>query len=150
MGTDLKQIAKGYVQTIWNEGRVDRLEDFVDPGFIDHESTFPFSVRGIEGLRRVVVYFRTVFPDVHWTIEDIVAEDTKVVLRFTARGTHRGPILGLVGSGRRITVTGSMILRIDEGRIAEAWSHWDTLGLLQQIGLNDPIDVRRSVPPASG
>ncbi len=150
MGSDVKQIARAYVQIVWNEGRLDRLEELVDPGFIDHESTFPFSVRGADGLRRVLLFFRTAFPDVQWTIEDLVGEGCKVAVRFTARGTHRGSVVGFPGTGRRITVTGTAIFRIENGRLAEAWTHWDTLGLLHQLGVADPTAVRLSVPPATG
>lgn len=150
MGSDVRQIAKQYVQTVWNEGRLDRLEEFIDPGFIDHESTFPFSARGADGLRRVLLFFRTAFPDVHWTIEDMVAEGSKVAMRFTARGTHRGSVVGFPGTGRRITVTGTTIFRIESARLVEAWTHWDTLGLLQQLGVADPTEVRLSVPPVGG
>lgn len=149
MGSDAKQLVRGYVQTVWNEGRLDRLEEFIDPGFIDHESTFPFSVRGVEGLRRVILFFRTAFPDVQWIVEDMLSEGPKVVTRFTARGTHRGSVMGLPGTGRRITVTGLMIVRTEEGRIMEAWSQWDTLGLLQQLGVPDPTDFRPIAQPST-
>ena len=141
MGVELVKIARGYIQAVWNEGRLDRLEEFVAPGFTDHESTFPFTARGVEGLRRVLLFFRTAFPDVHWTVEDTIAEGAKVVLRFTARGTHRGSVFGFPGTGRRITVTGLTIFRIENDRIAEAWTQWDTLGLLQQIGVADPTAI---------
>jgi steroid delta-isomerase-like uncharacterized protein len=144
---DVKQLVRGFIEAVWNEGRLDRIEEFVDPGFLDHESTFPFSVRGREGVQRVLVFFRTAFPDVHWNVEDVVAEGPKVVVRFTARGTHRGSIVGFPGTGRRITVTGLVIFRIESGRIAESWTHWDTLGLLQQLGVADPIDFRPAIQP---
>lgn len=149
MGADVKEIARAYVQTVWNDGRLDRLDEFIDPGFIDHESTFPFSVRGADGLRRVLVFFRSAFPDVQWTVEDALSEGCKVAFRFTARGTHRGSLLGFPGTGRRITVTGNSIFRIEGCRIVEAWTQWDTLGLLQQIGVSDPTEIRQSVPPAT-
>lgn len=146
MGTDVRQIARDYIQTIWNEGRLDRLDDFVDPGFIDHESTFPFAARGSEGLRKVLLFFRTAFPDLHWTIEDLVSEGSKVVLRFTVRATHRGSVLGLPGTGKRVTITGVAILDWQGGRMVEAWTQWDTLGLLQQIGAADLTDSRPVAP----
>ena len=142
MGVDVKQIARNYIKAVWNEGRLDRLEELVDPGFIDHQSTFPFVARGLEGLRRVLVVFRTAFPDVQWGVEDMIAEGSKVVVRFTARGTHRGSLFGLPGTGRRVTVNGMTILEVHDGRIAEAWTQWDSLSLLQQIGVADPTEVR--------
>ena len=142
MGTDVKQTARDYFQAVWNEGRLDRLDEFVDPGFIDHESTFPFVARGSEGLRKVLLFFRSAFPDLQWTIEDLLAEGSKVVVRFTVRGTHRGSVLGFAATGKRVSVTGLTITDWQGGRMVEAWTQWDALGLMQQIGLTDAPETQ--------
>lgn len=141
MADDAKHLARTYVQTIWNEGRIDQLDDLVSPGFVDHQSTYPFVARGVEGLRRVLLFFRGAFPDVTWTIEDLITEDMKVVVRFTARGTHRGSVLGLPGTGKRMTVTGVTVLSFQNGLLTESWTQWDTLSLLHQLGVADPVEL---------
>ena len=73
-------------------------------------------------------------PDAHWTIEDQVAEDDKVVTRWTFTATHTGTFMGIAPSGNRITSGGICIDRVANGKIAEEWEEWDTLGMIQQIG----------------
>jgi hypothetical protein len=68
------------------------------------------------------------------TIDDVVEQRDRVVIRWTARGTHTGELNGLAPTDRAVEVTGITIQRIAGNRVAEAWSNWDTLGLLQQIG----------------
>lgn len=89
---------------------------------------------GLDAVKQVVRTYRTAFPDLHLTIEDLLADGDKVVTRWTVRGTHRGDLQGIAPSGKEITTPGISISRIVEGRIAEEWVHWDALGLLQQIG----------------
>ena len=76
------------------------------------------------------------FPDTHLTVEDMIAEEDKVVTRFTVRATHRGPFMGIEGSGNTITIMGIWIHRLEDGRIVEGqnWGAGDWLGLLQQMG----------------
>jgi steroid delta-isomerase-like uncharacterized protein len=71
---------------------------------------------------------------VRLTIEDEIAEGDRVVTRWSARGTHEGEFFGIPATGKQATVTGVTIDRIIDGRIAESWTNWDTLGLLQQLG----------------
>ena len=82
----------------------------------------------------MVETYRGAFPDLHMTIEDVIEQRDRVVIRWTGRGTHTGELNGLAPTDRTVEVTGITIQRIAGGRVAEAWSNWDTLGLLQQIG----------------
>jgi predicted ester cyclase len=74
------------------------------------------------------------FPDLEKTVDDLVGEGDKVVARWTTWGTHTGSFQGIPPTGRRVSLTGITIFRLEEGRIVEEWSESDTLGLLQQIG----------------
>jgi len=82
--------------------------------------------------------FRNAFPDIRVTVEDLVAEGDRVVVRWSFCGTQRGEVLGVAPTGRRVTVTGMIFYRISEGGISEYWGSWDRMGLLQQL------DARRS------
>jgi steroid delta-isomerase-like uncharacterized protein len=86
------------------------------------------------GHKGLVAAFRAGFPDWRETVEDVIAEGARVVVRVTGRGTHRGAFQGLPTTGRAVTATGIGIGRIAGGRIAEAWAAYDALGLLQQLG----------------
>ena len=79
--------------------------------------------------------FRTAFPDLHFTIEDMVAEDDKVTWRATTRGTHGGELMGIPPTGKPAVVASVIVSRFDGGKWAEDWVMIDTLGMLQQLGV---------------
>jgi predicted ester cyclase len=74
-------------------------------------------------------------PDVHFTIEDMVAEGDKVVTRWLAKGTHKGDLMGTKFTGNKISVSATVIDRIKDGKVVEHWANRDDLAFLQQIGL---------------
>ena len=78
--------------------------------------------------------YRTAFPDLRLTIEAQVSEGDLVVTRWKASGTHQGELFGIAPTGKQATVTGISLTRVSGGKIAEDWTNWDTLGLLQQLG----------------
>lgn len=88
-----------------------------------------------DGHKQMLMAFRTGFPDWEESVDDVIAEGDKVVLRVTGRGTHTGDFQGIPATGRQVTATGIGIARITDGRIAEAWAAYDALGLLQQLGV---------------
>jgi steroid delta-isomerase-like uncharacterized protein len=92
-------------------------------------------VRGIEGFKQLRAGYHSASSDVHPTINDMIAEDDKVVTRWTTRGTHdKGEMLGVPPTGKQIEVTGITVNSISEGKIAADWTVWDSLGLLRQLG----------------
>ena len=82
------------------------------------------------------------FPDLHRTVDDVVAEGDKVVARQTMRGTHTGKYLGIPPTGRKVTFTAIGIYRIKDGKIAEAWISRDDLSILQQISQGSASQTR--------
>jgi steroid delta-isomerase-like uncharacterized protein len=91
-------------------------------------------IRGREGAKQYVTMLRNAFPDLHFTIEDQIAEGDMVVTRWTARGTHKGNFQGLPATGRPIRLMGTDIDRMTDGKVVECWAHVDELGLMQQLG----------------
>ena len=85
-------------------------------------------------MRRVVGEFRTAFPDVHVTVDDQIAEGDIVVTRWTAAGTHRGPLGEVAPTRKRVKFSGISIMRFDNVRLIEEWELADQLGLLRQVG----------------
>jgi predicted ester cyclase len=77
----------------------------------------------------------TTFPDLHFTIENMIAEGDFVAVRHTARGTHQGNFRGIPPAGKQVIVTGVIIDRVANGKIIEEWGNQDWLGLLQQLGV---------------
>lgn len=83
----------------------------------------------------MLTMFRSGFPDIKMTIEEVVAEGDKVVFRVTVHGTHKGEFKGIAPTGKQVTMTGMQIWRIEGGKIVEGWFNRDDLGLMQQLGV---------------
>lgn len=119
-----------------NEGRLDLAAEFMTPDSVHHEleSSAPDFSYGPEAVAEILGLYRLAFPDLCLRIEDEVAAGDRVVTRFRMEGTHRGSLMWIAASGRQVVVEGIRIDRIEDGRIAETWITWDTLGMLRQIG----------------
>ena len=127
-----KAINRRIAEEGWNQGNTALFDEFFAADFIGHD---PFGhVHGPEGFKQFYATYRSAFPDTHLTIEDQIAEGDMVVSRYTARGTHQGELQGIPPSGKRVTITGTTIIRYASGKAAEAWYEYDALGMLQQIG----------------
>jgi steroid delta-isomerase-like uncharacterized protein len=93
-------------------------------------------VQGIEEAKQFVGMYKTAFPDLNVTVEDVIAEGDKVVTRVTFRGTHQGEVEEFgPPTGRQIELTGITISRIEGGKIVEDWDSYDNLSIMQQLGL---------------
>lgn len=96
--------------------------------------------RGREALKEYETPVHEAFPEFDVTFEDIVAEDDRVAMRLTIRGTHEGEMMGIAPTGTRVEFENVVFHRMVDGKIAERWVHPDVLGLLQQLGaIEDPI-----------
>lgn len=131
-----KAIVRRIFEDGLNRGEVEAVAARTAPDFFDHDIHVETGISGgPEDMSEALVAIRRGFPDIHVTIEDIVAEGDKVAVRNTWRGTHEGEFNGISATGRRIEITGTVIWRITNGMIAERWATIDTLGLLQQLGV---------------
>lgn len=104
------------------------------PDFVDHTNP-PGLQHGIEGHNRLVALLHSAFPDIKYTIDDIFAEADRVCVRVTMRGTHEGDFFGIPPTGKRVSVSGTHILRIQDGKIAEHWGNNADLHMMQQLGV---------------
>jgi steroid delta-isomerase-like uncharacterized protein len=129
------ELLRRWREHVWNGGRLDLIEAMVGPDWAAHVPGSPDFGAGPAGARRYVAFYRDAFPDIHFTCEDEVVQGDKVATRWTARGTHRGPLMGISPTGRVSITKGMSIYRIREGKIREEWSTWDTLGVLRQLGI---------------
>jgi len=132
---DNKAIVRRFFEEVLNEKRLDRADELVAPDYLDHDAV-PGQGPGLEGARqqRWARYFAAI-PDLHTTIDDLVAEGDKVVVRYTGEGTQQGELLGIPPTGKRFRFSGICIIRLAEGKIAENWEQDDLLGLMQQLGV---------------
>jgi len=91
--------------------------------------------RGLKDLKRDLMEWYSAFPDLHFTIDDMVVEGDKVAIRYTWTGTHTGEIKGIPPTNKKVTMWEVEIDRIAGGKFAEIWARYDTLGLMQQLGI---------------
>lgn len=129
-----KSIIHRYFDETWNKGNLDVLNEIIADDCVNHDPANP-GVRGPEGYKQLIGMYRAAFPDTRFTVEDQIAEGDTVVTRWTAQGTHEAELMGIPATNKHVTVTGIDIHRISSGKIEEAWSNWDTLGLMQQLGV---------------
>lgn len=123
-----------FTDEVLNRDNLAACDDLVAPDFIELDP-FPGQEQGREGLKQVLAQMRQAFPDIHWRIEEQIAEADKVVTRFVWRGTHRGEFFGVPATGRQVSVPGVVIDRIADGKMQDSRILMDTLGLMQQLGV---------------
>ncbi len=126
-----KAVSRRAFEEMWNKGNLTVADEIYATNFVQRSPTNP---RDLEAYRQYVSTTRTAFPDLYFTIEDMIAEGNKVVARFTVTGTHKGQFLGISPTGKQVVVTGISIDRHEGGKIVEHWGNSDQLGLLQQLG----------------
>ncbi len=115
-----------------NQRNLTAFFELFTPDFVLHNGSM--TIQGLEAFKQLEAMLLTALPDLHYTVEDLIAEGDKVAVRLTARGTQHGAFLGVPPTGKHTTVTESALSRIVGGKIAEHWSETDMLGLLQQLG----------------
>ena len=135
-----KQFMRRFVEETINQKNLDAIDQLVVEDFVE-QVPFPGQGPGREGLKHAVGALLSAFPDMHWTIEEQIAEGEKVVSRFTMTGTHQGAFLGMAATGRAIRVWGVVIDVVREGRFAESRIIMDMVGLLQQLGMLPPPEA---------
>lgn len=124
------------------------VDDHFASDFVLH-NTFPGLPSDADGTKQWNAAILEAVPDYRVTIDDEIAENDKVVTRWTARGTHKGTFQGIAPTGRQVTITGVTISRYVDGKIAESWVELDTLDLMRQLGA-DPARGDHRHPHARG
>jgi steroid delta-isomerase-like uncharacterized protein len=139
MATDNVAVVRRYIEEVWNKGDLNLLGELVSDKFVAAEPVIG-EVRGLDALRQQIQMFRTAFPDLRMTIEDIGTVGDKVFVRWTGRGTHKGMFMGIAPSNNRGEVRGMSVDRIINGKIAEHHESYDTLTMFQLMGVVSPLD----------
>lgn len=129
---DNKQLVRR-LNRMW-QGDVAIVDKLFARDFVNHDPVLPDAPPGPEGVKQVVGMMKQAFPDVSFEIQQLVAEDDKVVFRTVGRGTHEGTFMGVEPTGRAVELSGFVMFRIEDGRIVERWGTFDTVGLLDQLG----------------
>jgi steroid delta-isomerase-like uncharacterized protein len=120
----------------WNSHDIDRIAAFYAPDYEDVDVARPNVQHGTDDFRRVAAYYLRALPDLHITLDDlIVGEDGRAALAWTWRGTHKGTLMKIPPTGRTVTVRGTTLLTLADGKIQRSVRIWDVAGLLRAVGL---------------
>ena len=128
-----KMIIQRWIEEAWNNGNLAVADEVYSADYFLHDPARP--IHGTEALKQFVATFQIGYPDIHATIEDMIAEGDKLVWRYTVRGTHKGEFMGIAPTGKSITLTGILISRFAGDKVVEDWNNYDALGMLQQLGV---------------
>lgn len=134
MKNTLAVVIERYFNELFNQGRVDLVDDLLDPAYVNHSPGSPDLPTGREGVKIVVKVLRDAFPDLRYTIEDMVVGEGAVAVRTTMRGTHRGSFFGLAPTGRTFEVQQFTIERFKGARIVAHHRLTDEASLMRQLG----------------
>ena len=117
-----------------NRGILAVAEEVIDPDCLDHEA-HPGGDRGPESMRTLITMLRTAFPDLHFAIEELVAEGDTVAGRLTMSGTHEGPLMDIPPTGRSVRQNHMHFVRFRDGKAIEHWGVRDDLSMMRQLGV---------------
>ncbi len=120
-------------QEVWNRGKLDACDEIFSSNYLGVIPAQMEPIRGPEAFKQMVAAYRTAFPDVHLTVEDVFATGDRVAVRWVSRATHLGPMMGITPTGRCIEVMGISIFKMVDGKVAAEWEGFDTMGMMRQI-----------------
>ena len=131
-----KDFIRANTEDFWNKQNIAAYDKYYATDFIIHHAD---GDQNREQDKKLCQAFFTAFPDLHFTLDDLVAEGDQVALVWTANCTHKGEFMGIPATGKRIEFKGIDVYRIADGKIAEVWASMDNLGMMQQLGVIPPM-----------
>jgi len=140
-----KAIVQRLYEEVWNERKLEVIKEIISASHALQSPNISGSSIGPEAYKRNVLLFLAGYPDLHWTIEDLIAEKDKVVACWTISGTHKGDYMGIPASNKRVSVDGITVHLIADGKIMDSTSNWDALGMMQQLGVVPPLGQTKTV-----
>jgi steroid delta-isomerase-like uncharacterized protein len=129
-----RAVVQRFLEEVINQGRLEQANEIVAEDFVELDP-LPGQRQGREGLKEVIGMLRAAFPDMHWVVDEMIAEGEKVVTRFRWTGTQRGMFMGIPATGRSVVVKGVVIDRIVGGMMTDSRILMDTMALMQQLGV---------------
>jgi len=133
---EIKALVRRFVEE-WNKGKAATmvvLDELFATDFVMHHGTGE-EIHGLKDFKQHVSEAFNVFPDLHFTIDDMVVEGNKIATRWTLTGTHKGEFMGRPPTNKKVKIWAITIDRIADGKLMEEWERYDTLGLMQQLGI---------------
>jgi steroid delta-isomerase-like uncharacterized protein len=118
-----KALLRRMFEEVIPAGDPSAMRDMVAADFLDHDP-MPGQPAGVEGAEYVVSTMTAAYPDLRFTVDDLLAEGDRVAMRWTLHGTHKGSFLGRPPTGRPVQLSATIIWRIEDGKVAERWAGW--------------------------
>lgn len=132
-----KIIVRRFFDEVVNGRKLEVVDELIASDFTDHNVP-PGTPKGPEGMKQFLKMVGTAFPDLHITIEDMLEDGEKVIVRLSVRGTHKGDLMSIPPTGKQATWAGIDIIRIANGMMVERWGLRDFMSLMQQLGIVQP------------
>ena len=129
---ETKRLIDRLYEQVLNRANMDAADEVMATDYRSHEEA---GTHGLAEFKQEIPAFHAAFPDLTFTLDELIVSGDRVCHRWTARGTHQGELMGIPPTGKAVTVTGTTIERIENGKIAESWPMMDRLGLMQQLGV---------------
>jgi steroid delta-isomerase-like uncharacterized protein len=118
-----------------NTGKYELFDEAVAPDSVDHDPA-PGQGPGPKGYRTFFTEMRTAFPDLKADLVALVSDEESIAFAYTLSGTHKGPLMGIPATGKKISIRGVQLSKFRDGKMVERWGSSDQLGMLQQLGVN--------------
>lgn len=134
MSAEMKAIARRFIEEVWNMGNLDVANKMVADNYA-HRDSVGRAKPSLEGFKEYVNLCRTAFTDLYFAIEDTFSDGNMVMIRWKSSGTHKGSLMGVQPTGKKVNVSGTTVFRISEGKIFEEWTNCDLLGLMRVLVL---------------
>jgi steroid delta-isomerase-like uncharacterized protein len=145
MPSENKRLALRIFFELWNNGKLAVADEIFAADYVNHDPASPDFGTGPEGVKRTVTLYRNAFPDLLFTIDQMIDAGQLITTRFTSQGTHKGELRGIAPTNKAIRVEGMVVHRISHGRIAEGWVMWDALGLMRQLGVVPALEKAKAL-----
>jgi steroid delta-isomerase-like uncharacterized protein len=135
MSEENKAVIRRLVEQVWNRRTLDAADELFAPDAIVYESGVPLPGVGPAVIKEAMGALWVAYPDIRTTVDDMIAAEDKVVVRWSAVGTHQGVTQGLAPTNLKIAQNGIVIYRLAAGKIVEEWMNTNLLGILKQLGV---------------
>ena len=137
MAKEKHTILHRWFEEVWNKGKAELIDEMIAPECISHGLDDPSGnpVRGPEEFKKFLLGFRSAFPDIHIAVQETVSEDDLVVAYCRITATHQGEAFGMQATGKPIAFEGTLMFRVRDGKVVEAWNSFDFLKMFQQMGV---------------
>ncbi len=147
MPPDNKAIIRRLYEEVWNKRKLEVISEIISPSHALHAPNISGSSIGPEAYKRQLLLFLAGYSDLHFTIEDSIAENDKVVACWIFSGTHRGDFMGIPATNKKVCVDGMTVHHLAGGKIMDSYANWDALGMMQQLGVVPALAEPKGAAP---